>query len=248
MEKISTIIIDDEPSCTEALKLELELYCPQVEVIAVCNSAEKGLSAIAAHNPDLVFLDIEMPWMNGFELLENLEIIDFEIIFVTAYDQFALKAFNFSAVDYLLKPVKKEKLINAVKRIAERKSKLARADQISAMLNNIKFLNNDFPSIAIPTGDGLEFIPVQEIVYCEAQSNYCIIYKSDGNKLMLSKPLKELEELLAGHHFFRIHQSYLINIHHLRKYNKGIGGTVVLSTGKELPVSKSRKTEFLDGL
>jgi len=245
MEKITAIIIDDEPSCTETMALELELYCPQVEILALCNTAEKGLSEIASKKPDLVFLDIEMPWMNGFELLETLDVVDFEVVFVTAYDQFALKAFNFSAVDYLLKPIKKEKLIKAVKKIADRRSKQIAAEKINAMLSNIRFLNNDFPSIAVPTSDGLEFIPVEEIIYCESRSNYSIIHKIGDQKLMLSKTLKDLQELLDQHHFFRIHQSHLINLKHLRKYHKGIGGSVVMSNGHELAVSKAKKSEFL---
>ncbi|TVQ42081.1 MAG: DNA-binding response regulator [Saprospirales bacterium] len=244
MEKINAIIIDDEVACTESLKIELEMYCPQIEVMAVCNTAEEGLSKIVSLKPDLVFLDIEMPWMNGFELLRQLNQINFEVIFITAYDQFALKAFEFSAVDYLLKPIKKEDLISAVQKVEQRRTKLLSTEHIEAMLSNMNFLTKDFSSIAVPTGEGLEFIPVDEIIYCEADNNYTYIHKSGGDSLLLSKTLKEVEGMLSNHSFFRIHQSFLINMKHLRKYVRGQGGYVVMSNKKDLPVARSKK----DGL
>jgi len=248
MEKISAILIDDEVACTETLAIELELYCPQIEVLAGCNSAEEGLSKIVALKPELVFLDIEMPWMNGFELLQQLNQINFDVIFITAYDQFALKAFKFSAVDYLLKPVKKEDLIAAVAKVEQRRAKKLSTEHIEAMLNNINFLNRDFPSLAVPTSEGLEFIPVDEILYCASDNNYTHIYKSSGDSILLSKTLKEVEGMLENRQFLRIHQSYLINSRHLRKYVRGQGGHVVMSNGKELPVARARKDDILDSL
>jgi two-component system, LytTR family, response regulator len=246
MEKINTLIIDDEPACTESLAIELEMYCPQVHILAACNSAEEGLSKIVSLKPDLVFLDIEMPWMNGFELLRQLRQINFEVIFITAYDQFALKAFEFSAVDYLLKPIRKEDLLSAVQKVEQRRSKQFTTDHIEAMLSNINFLNRDFSSIAVPTGEGLEFIPVEEIVYCAADNNYTYIHKTSGGSLLLSKTLKEVEGMLSNHSFLRIHQSYLINLKHLRKYIRGQGGFVVLSNKKELPVARSKKDDLMN--
>ena len=246
MEKIKSILIDDEIACTEALKIELEMYCPQIEIIASCNTAEDGLAKIVALKPDLVFLDIEMPWMNGFELLRQLNQINFEVIFITAYDQFALKAFEFSAVDYLLKPIRKQELISAVQKVEQRRSKSLSTEHIEAMLSNINFLAKDFSSIAVPTGEGLEFIPVEEIIYCEADNNYTYIHKSCGNSILLSKTLKEVEGMLSNHSFFRIHQSFLINMKHLRRYIRGQGGFVVISNKKELPVSRSKKDDLMD--
>ena len=246
MEKINALIIDDELACTESLTIELELYCPQVNIQAACNSAEDGLAKIVSLKPDLVFLDIEMPWMNGFELLRQLNQINFEVIFITAYDQFALKAFEFSAVDYLLKPIRKEDLISAVQKVEQRRTKMLSTSHIEAMLSNINFLNKDFSSIAVPTGEGLEFIPVEEIIYCEADNNYTYIHKKMGDSLLLSKTLKEVEGLLFNHSFFRIHQSYLINLKHLRKYIRGQGGFVVLSNHKELPVARSKKDDLMN--
>jgi two-component system, LytTR family, response regulator len=248
MNKIRTILIDDELSCTETLEIELEMYCPQVEILTTCNSAADGLSKIVALRPDLVFLDIEMPWMNGFELLQQLNQINFEVIFVTAYDQFALKAFKFSAVDYLLKPIKKEDLIAAIGKVEQRIAKNLSTEHIEAMLSNIQFLQNEFQSIAIPTADGIEFIPVENIIYCASDNNYTYIHKMEGTPLLLSKTLKEVESMFDAHSFLRIHQSYLINLKHLRKYVRGAGGYVIMSDGKDLPVSRSKKEELLHKL
>jgi len=248
MNKIRTILIDDEISCTETLEIELAMYCPQVEILTTCNAAADGLSKIVALKPDLVLLDIEMPWMNGFELLQQLNQINFEVIFVTAYDQFALKAFKFSAVDYLLKPIKKEDLMSAIDKVEQRIAKNLSTEHIEAMLSNIQFLHNEFQSIAIPTTDGIEFIPVDNIIYCASDNNYTYIHKIEGAPLLLSKTLKEVESMFDGHSFLRIHQSYLINLKHLRKYIRGSGGYVIMSDGKELQVSRAKKEELLTKL
>ncbi|TVQ88652.1 MAG: DNA-binding response regulator [Bacteroidetes bacterium] len=248
MEKIATILIDDEIACTETLAIELELYCPQIEVLASYNSADEALAGVVSLKPELVFLDIEMPWMNGFELLQQLNQVNFDVIFITAYDQFAVKAFKFSAVDYLLKPIKKEDLISAVAKVEQRRAKRLSSAHIEAMLNNINFLNRDFPSLAVPTSEGIEFIPVDDILYCSSDNNYTYIHKSLGGSILLSKTLKDVEGMLEQRHFLRIHQSYLINPRHLRKYVRGQGGHVVMSNGKELPVARARKDDLLDSL
>ena len=248
METITTILIDDELSCTETLAIELEMYCPQVEVLASYNSADEALAGIVALKPDLVFLDIEMPWMNGFELLQQLNQVSFDVIFITAYDQFAVKAFKFSAVDYLLKPIKKEELISAVAKVEQRRAKRLSSAHIEAMLNNINFLNRDFPSLAVPISEGLEFVPVDEILYCASDNNYTYIHKISGDSILLSKTLKEVEGMLENRQFLRIHQSFLINPRHLRKYVRGQGGHVIMSNGKELPVARARKEDLLDSL
>jgi two-component system LytT family response regulator len=248
MEKIATILIDDEIACTETLAIELELYCPQIEVLASYNSADEALAGVVSLKPELVFLDIEMPWMNGFELLQQLNQVNFDVIFITAYDQFAVKAFKFSAVDYLLKPIKKEDLITAVAKVEQRRAKRLSSAHIEAMLNNINFLNRDFPSLAVPTSEGIEFIPVDDILYCSSDNNYTYIHKSLGGSILLSKTLKDVEGMLEQRHFLRIHQSYLINPRHLRKYVRGQGGHVVMSNGKELPVARARKDDLLDSL
>jgi len=246
MKAINALIIDDEASCTESLSLELEMYCPQVNVLSCCHSAAEGLANITKYKPELVFLDIEMPRMNGFELLNQLQQINFEVIFVTAYDQFALKAFKFSAVDYLLKPIVYEELISAVNKVEQRIIKKLGTDHLEAVLANINFLNKNLSTIAVPSLEGLEFVSVDEINFCEAQVNYTCIHKTDGSSILLSKTLKTVEAMLEHHNFIRIHQSYLVNAVHLKKYIKGQGGYVIMKNGANLSVSRNKKDDFIN--
>lgn len=248
MKNIRAIIIDDEISSTETFSIELGMYCPQVEILAKCNSAAEGLSKIASLKPDLVFLDVEMPWMNGFELLQQIEKIDFEVVFVTAHDAFALKAFKVSAADYLLKPIKKEELIAAVDRVVERLARTESANNIESLLTNINFLQLNIPKISFATSDGIEFLSIPDILYCESDNNYTCIYNADGSKLLVSKALKQIESMLEDYHFLRIHQSYLINLRHIKKYQRGQGGSVILTNGKELPVARARKDIVINRL
>jgi two-component system LytT family response regulator len=248
MKTIKAIIIDDEISSTETFAIELGMYCPQVEILAKCNSAADGLSKIAKLKPDLVFLDVEMPWMNGFELLEQIEKIDFEVVFVTAHDAFALKAFKVSAADYLLKPIKKEELVSAVERVRERLAKSESANSIESLLSNVNFLQLNIAKISFATSDGIEFLSIPDIIYCESDNNYTFIYNLDGSRLLVSKTLKQIENILEDYHFLRIHQSYLINLRHIKKYHRGQGGSVVLANGKELPVARARKDIVLNRL
>jgi two-component system LytT family response regulator len=245
MSEITAILIDDEPACSETLALELELYCPKVKILAICQSASEGLAKISELKPNLVFLDIEMPRMNGFEMLQQLPQIHFELIFVTAYNQFALKAFKFSAVDYLLKPVDSKSLIAAVSKVEERITKHISTEHIEALLANINFLRNDFPNVAVPTAEGIEFVPVADILYCEADSNYTYIHLENGQRMLLAKTLKDVEEMFERHLFVRIHQSYLVSLKKVRKYVRGQGGSVIMFNGKELPVAKSRKDSLM---
>lgn len=244
MEKLRTILIDDEKSSTEVFALELEMYCPRIEIVAACNSAAEGLAKITELKPDLIFLDIEMPWMNGFELLQKLDKIDFEVVFVTAYDEFAIKAFRYSAADYLLKPVNKQELISAVDEVQRRIDRLEKSDQIEALFSNLNFLRHNIPKIALPTFDGVEFVKIDNILYCEADGSYAVVHLTDGQKILQSKTLKQVSQMLEDCNFLRIHQSYLINLAHLKRYIRGQGGMVVLDDGTELPVSRGQK----DGL
>ena len=245
MKEIKAILIDDERSCTESLTIELNRYCPNVVVVEKCNSAEDGIIAITKHHPDLVFLDIEMPWMNGFELLESFRSIDFEVIFVTAYDKFAIKAFRFSAVDYLLKPIHKDELMEAVTKVERRMDKSLSKEHLQVLLKNIRSAGTPLPNLAVPTMEGLDFISVKDILYCKADSNYTQIITSDQKNPIISRSLKEVEAMLSDHSFFRVHQSYLINLIHIKKYIKGQGGQVVMSDGTHINVSRSRKEELI---
>jgi len=248
-EKIKAILIDDEPFCTAGLAIELESACPEVEVIAICNSAKDGLQQIKALQPDVVFLDIEMPWMNGFELIELLQPINFEIIFVTAYNEFAVKAFRLSAVDYLMKPIDTDLLKEAVGRLEGRKaSNLVRQQKISQLLYNIKSPISNKAKISVPNSDGLDLISIDEILYCKASSSYTEIILSDGNTKLVSKVLKDIAFQLESFDFLRIHQSYLINIEHLKSFHRSDGGFVEMINGDKFPVSRGRKQELINRL
>ncbi len=244
---MKAIIIDDELSGREVLKRLVELNCPEVMVANTLNSIESGLQSIREDKPDLVFLDIQMPNASGFDLLNQVENIDFEIIFVTAHDAYAIKAFKYAAVDYLLKPIKVSELIEAVKKAKERIMKNQPGEHVRFMLDKVSpskktFLNN---KILLPTLGGYNIIEVSEIMYCKSESNYTRFNFTDGKNLLVSKTLKEFETILLENNFFRIHRSYIINLNCIAKYNKGKGGEVVMKDGAVLEVSREKKDEFL---
>jgi two-component system, LytTR family, response regulator len=244
---MKAIIIDDELSGREVLKKLLEKNCPDVNILEMSNSIEAGLEAIKEVNPDLVFLDIQMPNGSGFDLLNQLDKIDFEIIFVTAHDDYAIRAFKYSAVDYLLKPIKVSELVDAVKRAKERMGSHHKKDNLlflTGKMNPTKknILNN---KLLLPTLGGYHITDVAEIAYCKSDSNYTYFYFIDGKSILVSKTLKEFEMILLEHHFFRIHRSFIINLDCIAKYNKGKGGEVVMKDGAILEVSREKKEEFL---
>lgn len=245
---MKAIIIDDELSGREVLKKLVELNCPQVTVVNTLNSIETGLEAIRQDKPELVFLDIQMPNASGFDLLNQVEKIDFEIIFVTAHDAYAIKAFKYSAVDYLLKPIKVSELVDAVNKAMIRMEKNHSGDNIKFMLDKVSpskkiFQNN---KILLPTLGGYHILDITEIAYCQSESNYTKFHLVDGKNLVVSKTLKEFELVLLENHFFRIHRSYIINLNCIARYNKGKGGEVVMKDGTVLEVSREKKDEFLN--
>jgi two-component system LytT family response regulator len=242
---IRAIIIDDEKHCLDGLKLLLTEYCPGVEVIDQCDSASRGLNAIEQLKPDLVFLDIEMPVMNGFELLEQLSSIPFAIIFTTGYDQYAIKAFHVSALDYLLKPIDPKELINSVRKIQEAR-KLPMEEQFQMLLTKIEGKDSGFNKIAVPTAEGFELIASEMVIYCEANNNYSWFFLKNQNKIIACRTLKEIEEQLADFPFFvRVHNSYLVNLNEVTKYIRGEGGYLVMSDGTSINVSRNRKETLL---
>lgn len=243
--RIKVIIIDDELNSIEAMQWELKAFKNYIEIVDSCVSPEEGLKAINNNEIDLLFLDIEMPIMNGFELLEKIEIIDFDVVFTTAYDQFALKAFKISAMDYLLKPVRFQDLEKVIEKAKNKKEEPAIQKQLELLFQYMKSKNPDFPTIALPTMEGLEFIEISKITNCESDSNYCHIYTSDGENFLISKTLKEIEVLLTGHNFVRVHNSHLVNLLHAKRYNKGRGGELILKNKKSIPVSRSKKDDLL---
>ncbi len=242
---IRSLIIDDEANAREGLKLALERFCPEVEILTLCPSPDDGLKAIRNLQPDLVFLDVQMPHMSGFNLLETLEEINFEVIFVTAYDRYAIKAIRFSALDYLLKPVDVDELQKAIAKAAARISEKSSTHNYASLLKNMRYASRQIEKMAIPTLEGLLMEPVEEIVYCEADRNYTSLVMLDGRKIVVSRNLKDFEQMLADSGFFRIHHAYLVNLKHIKKYVKGDGGYVILNGNHHLTVSKRKKEAFL---
>jgi two-component system LytT family response regulator len=243
--KIRAIIIDDEKNSIEALEYELEDFHNEIEIIDKCLSASQGIKSIKKNKPDLVFLDIEMPNINGFEMLEKLDMIDFEIVFTTAYDQFALKAFEISAMDYLLKPVNNTDLKKVISKIRKQIDEPEIQRQLEMLFELMKSKNPEFPTIALPTMDTLEFIEINNIVNCTSDSNYTYVYTIENEKYYVSKTLKEVESMLKGHNFVRVHHSHLVNILHIKRYIKGRGGELVLKNGKVIPVSRNKKEDLM---
>ncbi len=243
---LRAILIGDDQSNLSALSGKLLKHCPQIEIIGCCDNAEDGIKAIESSKPDIVFLDIEMPVMNGFVLLQQLKNRNFELIFVTAYDHYAIKAIKYSALDYLVKPVEIADLIAAVKKAEEFKNTRNSQLQIELLLEH---LNNKQPKrITIPTSDGLRFINIEDIIYLEASNNYTNIFLSTNQKLLVSKTLKDFEEMLPADTFLRIHHATVINKYFVEKYIRGEGGQVVMRHGNVLDVSKRKKAEFLQAI
>jgi two-component system, LytTR family, response regulator len=241
---IKGVIVDDELKSRESLQILLQDFCKDVEVAAVCQNVEEGYLAIVRHKPDVVFLDIQMQRETGFDLLEKFKRIDFEVVFTTAYSEYAIKAFKFSAIDYLLKPIDIEELNAAVDKIRNRKNSNI-SERIQQLGYNLKPDSPQRYRLALPSNDGLVFVKVEEVMYCEADSNYTIVHLVNEKKHMVSRTLKEYEELLSGHDFFRIHNSYLINLNFIKNYVRGEGGYVIMKNGTSLDVSKRKKEAFL---
>lgn len=241
---INCIIVDDELKSRESLKILLQDFCNDVTVLALCENVNEAMEAIRKHKPDVVFLDIQLQRETGFDLLARIQEINFEIIFTTAYSEYAIKAFKFSAIDYLLKPIDIEELKRAVSKVEKRKGDTI-TSRLQELMNNLRSSSSENYKLALPTANGVIFIRMQDILYCEASSNYTDITLSDGKKYTVSRTLREYEELLEGHNFYRIHHSYLINLNAIKKYVRGDGGYVVMSNDKSLDVSKRKKEGFL---
>ncbi len=254
---IKTIIIDDEEKSRKLLKSLLAEHCPNVQVLAMEDSVKSGLIAIQAHQPDLVFLDIVMPRQNGFNLLEMIDRIDFEIIFTTAYDQYAIKAIRFSALDYLLKPITIEELMRAVAKVSEKHLQKKGNDvnrRLEVFLENAGARETD-KKLGIPTQCGIDFVYIRDIIMVQAEGNYSIIYMKDsGQKEIVSRTLKEFDDLLKEYNFFRVHRTYLINLAHIRKYSRtnhsaeqdGDGGCVTMVNNRQVPVSRDKRKYLIN--
>ncbi|TKK69316.1 response regulator transcription factor [Ilyomonas limi] len=244
---IKSIIIDDEQHCIDALKADLDKHCGNVEISATCLSGKEGVLAIKKIKPRLIFLDVEMPWMNGFEMLEMLDHIDFCIIFTTAYDKFAAKAFRISAIDYLLKPVDVNDLKIAIKKAEEKILASEGTINIENLLHNIR-QPAQRQKIAFPQREGYEFIAAENILYCHAEGAYTNIYLKEGKKMLVSKTLGDVEEMLPADIFQRIHHSIVVNLEHISNFIRSDGGYVQIDNGEKLLVSKAKKEMLLQRL
>jgi two-component system LytT family response regulator len=246
MSRLKTILIDDEKGSLESLTFEIREYCPEVEVIAATQDSAEGLRLIQKLSPDLIFLDIEMPGMNGFELLQQLSDVSLHVIFVTAYDQFAIRAFDFNAIDYVLKPVRKAKLISAVQKVVERQQPKLDKMSLDALVQNIRIQSHTgLENIALPTHDGFNMVHVNDITYLQAESNYTWVHLADKKKYLVTKTLKDMEDMLSFPQYFRSHKSYLVNLNHVERYVRGQGGYLVMKDHAQIPVARTQKTELM---
>jgi two-component system LytT family response regulator len=240
---MNCIIIDDEKHCIKTLSNLLETNFSAVKILATCFDSTKAYDLIQQLRPDFIFLDIEMPLLNGFDLISKFENLFFDVIFTTAYDTYAIRAIKFSALDYLLKPIDKEDLAAAIEKLKSKQGSISKEQLQMATAVHSRQLPD---TIALPTTDGLTFAPVNEIVCCTADGSYTRLSMLDKSEILLSKTLGDVEELLGEYHFFRIHHSTLINLKQVRKYIRGEGGEVVMSNGKSLLVARTRKADFLN--
>jgi two-component system, LytTR family, response regulator len=244
---INALIIDDEQHCIDALVADLTKNCNNVKILGTCNSAKEGILSIRKLKPQLVFLDVEMPWMNGFEMLEVLPEINFSIIFTTAYDKFAAKAFRISAIDYLLKPVDATDLITAVRKAEEKIVSDLGINNIENLLHNIHQPAQE-QKIALPNSDGYAFAHVDSILYCSAEGAYTKVVLKDKMPLLISRTLGDIEEMLPSEIFLRIHHSTIVNLNAITHYSRTDGGYVTITTKEKLMVSKARKEVLLQHL
>lgn len=241
---LRALIIDDEAHMRDTLVKLLELHCPDVVVAGQASGVATGAAAINEFHPDLVFLDIQMKDGTGFDLLYNLPSIDFKVIFVTAYDQFALQAFRCSAVDYLLKPINPEHLIEAVNRAG----KLIQEHfniQMQALEENLKSVSKQHKKIIIKTTENIHLLDMKNIIACESDSSYTTIHTSEGDKILVSKTLKDYEDMLADCGFYRVHKSYLINLMQIKRFERQDGGSIVMSNDLKIPVASRKRDELL---
>jgi two-component system, LytTR family, response regulator len=241
---MKAVIIDDEKDSRQIMESYLTKYCPEVKIMALGESVATGLKIIREHNPDIVFLDIEMPYGNGFDLLDQVGEITFETVFVTAFDNYAIQALNQSAAYYLLKPVSIDELVNAVSKIAKERSGKDYVGHAKMLLENRQ--SGATQKVMLPTMEGFEIVNISTIQYCEAVDNFTRFHVEGRTPLLICRTLKYFEDVLKEYRFLRIHRSHLINPEFVVRYNKGKGGSVTMKDGKELEISPAKKGEFLE--
>lgn len=251
---VRAVIVEDEKNSQELLKALVGEYCEGIEIVGIAGSVADALALIEKEKPDLVFQDIELPDGDGFQVLEKVSKLDFDVIFTTAYDQYAIKAFKFAATDYILKPIDIDELRTATARVVEKHQQATPATQAepAATKENLQFLvqqirnpQQQLKRIVLPTAIGFTVVNPDDIIRCESDRNYTYIFLADKRRILVSKTIKEYEEMLEEHNFFRIHQSHLINLHYLKNYIRGRGGQVELTDGSIIDVSARRKSDFM---
>lgn len=243
---MKAILVDDEPDGIGTLQTMLEEHCPQVEIVACCTNAATALKQLEKLEPDVVFLDIQMPGISGLQMLMEVNVKNFEVIFVTAHNEYMLQALQYSAADYLLKPVDEDRLTDAVQRVQKRLQSEKKENRTETLLHNISKTGN--PSemcLCVPSLKGFIILKLEEIVYCKAERSYSLFYLEGNRTVTVSKPLADYDELLSDVFFFRVHKSFLINLRHVKEYQRGEGGLVIMSNNMEIEVSRRKKEQFL---
>jgi two-component system, LytTR family, response regulator len=243
---IRTIIIDDEKTSRDTLVGLLRRYCKNVEVVAEAEGYLSGIETIRKFKPDVIFLDIQMPDGSGFKMLEDIGDIDFEVIFSTAFDQYAIKAIKYSALDYLLKPINPEDLINSIEKLEAKMLKGKDNTNVKFLLDTIKSPNLDTKKIVLSTAEGMHIVDIDNIIRCESEDYYTKFFLKDGKKIMVSRTLKENEELLSEFNFIRPHKSHLINLKYVKSFLRMDGGSIVMTDGSNVPVSRRKREQILD--
>ena len=245
---IRTVLVDDEIDSIRVLQRLLEDYCPEVNIVGKAYGVEMGVHVIQSAKPDLVFLDIEMTEGNAFDLLNQLQPVEFQVIFVTAFDNYAIRAFKYSAVDYLLKPIDIDDLLTALERVVRKMHGKTFVNQMETLLYNVETFQLTQQKMAVPTLTGLVFIPIKDIMRFQADGSYTTIYLTNSEQIVATRNIKEYEDLLPAAIFCRIHNSHIINLHKIQKYHKGRGGYVVMEDGTNIEVASRRREEFLQRL
>lgn len=242
---IRTLIIDDEQHCIDRLVHLLEIHKDHVHLMDALQSVAEGVTAIKKFKPDLIFLDVQINDKTGFDLLKQIDTNDFEVIFTTAHDKYAVQAFKFSAIDYLLKPVDADDLYQSLEKVSKKVAEKTNNERLDILLHNLKSTKGATKKISIPTVNGFVFVQVTDILRCQSEINYTTIFLKDKQKITVAKTLKEFEELLTEYNFFRVHNSHLINLAYIKSYNKGKGGVVTMMDQTDIEVSTRRKDELL---
>lgn len=244
MELLKAILVDDEWSSLQNLQQKLQEFCPEIKIVAVAQKPEEAITLIRRHNPDILFLDIEMPRMNGFRMLEELQELNAEVIFTTAYNHYAIDAIRISAFDYLVKPISVEDLQNAVTRLTVQQKRQVQ-EKLNVLKKSLQESKSQEDNIAIPTIDGIEFIHIKNIIRIESSSNYSKLFLLDGHTILVTRLLKDFEVMLLPYRFFRVHHSHVVNLSYIKKYIRGEGGQVVMQNGDIIDVARRKKEEFL---